>query len=104
MQGGGGEAGSLQSLLWLHMLVESSFVSGVTSRGCPLLGRLEHTALVALIKHQGYTSATLTSVPDIPRRKLFQCLIVLMVRDHFLDMFMVSFYLFGACLYLPFLN
>lgn len=104
MQAGGGEAGSLQSLLWLHMLVESSFVSGVTSRGCPLLGRLEHTALVALKKHQGYTSATLTSVPDIPRRKLFQCLIVLMVRDHFLDMFMVSFYLFGACLYLPFLN
>lgn len=94
----------MQSLLCMQMLVEASFVSGVTSRGCPLLGRLEHTALVALTKDQGYISATLTLIPDIPRRKLFQGLIVLMVRVHFLDMFMVSFYLFGARLYIPFLN
>jgi len=44
----------------VSMCVLASFLPGVTSRGFPLLGTLEHTALRALMKDQGYMSAAPT--------------------------------------------
>lgn len=40
------------------MRAQASFVPGVTSRGCPLTGSLEHTAFATLTKDQGYSQFT----------------------------------------------
>lgn len=64
----------------VSMRAQVAFVHGDTSRGCPLAGRLEHTTLAALVKDQGCIWAIPTLTPHISRRKLFQDLIVLMVR------------------------
>lgn len=64
----------------VSMPAQASLVSGVTSRGCPLLGGLEHNALAAFMKDQGDIWVTPALTPNTSRRKLFQDFIVLMVK------------------------